>query len=91
MGMEQQKEEPFITAAEKIFEERIFNAKQLAQIEIMSNLGLSNEQQIAEWANANGNRVDKLVRDPDSHLLDRLENSDTHEAALEELKQKLYH
>ena len=86
MGMEQHLEEPFMTPEEKLFE-----AKQFAQIEIMSNMGLSTEQEMADWIQANGSRVDKLVRDAEFHFIERFNEPATHEAALEELKQKLYH
>lgn len=76
--LQEQEEESGLT----IFNKRIFEAKQLAQIELMSNLGLSSEQELAEWIQANGERVAKLVRDPSTHLLDRLENPETHDDAI---------
>lgn len=102
MGMEQyKKEEPFMTP-----EEKIFKVKQLAQIEIMSNMIFTTEQEMfdwiqvngdrtkqemADWIRANGDRIDKLVRDPNFNFIERFSDPKTHAAALEELKEKLYH
>lgn len=65
-----------------------FEVKQNAQVEIIKKEGES--VLVEDWIKANSARFDELVRDPAHNFIERLANPSTHDAAIEEIKHRLY-
>lgn len=59
-----------------------------AQIELMMAFG---EEKTGVWIDAYARRFRELIDEEGSSLLDRLANSETHDDAIKEIKEMLYH
>lgn len=70
-------------------EQYSFKVRQDAQMELISAFG--GDDRAGVWIDAYARRFDEIVSDPALNLIERLGDKEAHDAAMEELKAKLYH
>ncbi len=87
--METSPEQSILESQKSNTELDTFAVKQQAQIELMEAYG--GDEMAGKWIDAYSARLNELINSTEFNFIERLANKDTHNEALLEIREKLYH